>query len=136
VNIGEASQASGVPAKLIRYYERIGLIRPADRTGGNYRTFTEGDVNDLGFIRRARALGFAVAEISELLSLWRDAARSRSEVKTIADAYVTDLESRIGEMEMMVDTLRRLSRQVGPGVQAAGPGRCIERTPATSALLR
>ena len=121
MNIGEASRATGVPAKLIRYYEQIGLIRPAGRTDGNYRTFADDDIRDLSFIRRARVLGFSVAEIVELLSLWRDEPRSRSAVKRIAEAYVSDLESRIAELESMAAILRRLSSTCEPRAEPETP---------------
>ena len=109
MNIGEAARATGVSAKMIRYYEQVGLIRPADRTGGNYRSFGERDVNELRFIRRARSLGFSVEDITHLLSLWRDRQRPSREVKAIADEHVRALEARIAEMQAMADTLRHLS---------------------------
>jgi MerR family copper efflux transcriptional regulator len=109
MNIGEAASASGVSAKMLRYYEQIALIRPAARTDGNYRSFSDRDVNDLRFIKRARALGFSVREITDLLSLWRDHVRSSREVKAIADGHVADLEARIAEMQTMTDTLKALS---------------------------
>lgn len=110
MNIGEAASASGVSAKMIRYYEQISLIRPATRTDGNYRSFSDRDVNDLRFIKRARSLGFSVSEITDLLSLWRDRVRPSREVKAIADGHITDLETRIAEMQAMTDTLKALSR--------------------------
>ena len=109
MNIGQAARASGVSAKMIRYYEQIGLIRPADRTDSNYRSFSVRDVNDLKFIRRARTLGFSVDEIANLLSLWRDRERPSREVKAIAEGHVGALETRIAEMQAMADTLRHLS---------------------------
>jgi Cu(I)-responsive transcriptional regulator len=109
MNIGQAARASGVSAKMIRYYEQTGLIRPADRTDSNYRSFSARDVNDLRFIKRARTLGFSVEEIVNLLSLWRKADRPSREVKAIADSHVRDLEVRIAEMQAMADTLRHLS---------------------------
>jgi Cu(I)-responsive transcriptional regulator len=109
MNIGGAAKASGVSAKMIRYYEQVGLIHPAARTDGNYRSFGEREVNELRFIRRARTLGFSIEEISHLLSLWRDRERPSREVKAIADAHVADLEARIAEMQAMADTLRHLS---------------------------
>ena len=109
MNIGEAANASGVSAKMIRYYEQITLIRPASRTDGNYRSFSDRDVNDLRFIKRARSLGFSVPEITELLSLWRDKVRPSREVKAIADGHIADLEARIAEMQAMTDTLTSLS---------------------------
>ena len=75
MNIGQASKATGVSTKMIRYYESVGLIRPADRTDSNYRDFGAADVNELRFIRRSRNLGFSVEEIGRLLALWRDRAR-------------------------------------------------------------
>lgn len=109
MNIGKAAQATGVSAKMIRYYEAQGLIRPADRTEGNYRDFSERDLNDLRFIRRARGLGFSIEEIGRLLSLWRDDARPSREVKAMAQAHLADLEARIREMREMADTLRHLA---------------------------
>lgn len=110
MNIGQASRATGVSSKMIRYYESVGLIRPADRTESNYRDFSERDVNELRFIRRARNLGFSVEEIAQLLSLWRDRDRPSREVKAIADKHVADLDARIAEMSAMADTLRDLAR--------------------------
>lgn len=109
VNIGQAAAASGVSAKMIRYYEHISLIRPADRTDSNYRSFDARDINDLRFIKRARSLGFSVKEITNLLSLWRDRTRPSREVKAIADGHVADLRARIAEMQSMADTLSVLS---------------------------
>jgi MerR family copper efflux transcriptional regulator len=110
MNIGEAASASGVSAKMIRYYEQIELIRPASRTDSNYRTFSDRDVNDLRFIKRARSLGFSVDEITNLLALWRDRVRPSREVKAIADGHIADLEARISEMQAMTGTLKALSQ--------------------------
>jgi Cu(I)-responsive transcriptional regulator len=109
MNIGQAAHASGVSAKMIRYYEQIGLVTPAERTDSNYRSFDARNVNELRFIRRARSLGFSVEEIAGLLSLWRDRDRPSRDVKAIAEAHVADLQTRIAEMQAMADTLRHLS---------------------------
>jgi MerR family gold-responsive transcriptional activator of gol and ges genes len=109
MNIGHASRASGVSAKMIRYYEAAGLIRPAARTDSNYRDFSDREVHELRFIRRARDLGFSVEEIGHLLSLWRDRQRPSREVKAIAARHLADLDARIAEMRSMADTLRTLS---------------------------
>ena len=109
MNIGQASRASGVSAKMIRYYESVGLIRPADRTASNYRDFSARDVNDLRFIKRARNLGFSVEEITRLLGLWRDHERPSREVKAIAQRHVEELDARIAEMQSIADTLRHLA---------------------------
>lgn len=110
MNIGQASRATGVSTKMIRYYESVGLIRPADRTDSNYRDFGERDVRELQFIRRARDLGFSVQEIGHLLSLWRDRDRPSREVKSIAEKHVADLDARIAEMQVMADALRTLAK--------------------------
>jgi Cu(I)-responsive transcriptional regulator len=110
MNIGEAARATGISAKMIRYYEEIGLIGRADRSASNYRSFDARDVNELRFVKRARSLGFSVKEITRLLSLWRDRQRPSREVKAIAERHVADLEARIAEMQAMADTLRNLSR--------------------------
>lgn len=109
MNIGQASRASGVTTKMIRYYDEIGLVRPASRTDSNYREYDERQVNELRFIKRARSLGFSMHEIAVLLSLWRDRRRPSREVKSIADKHVADLDARIAEMQAMADTLRHLS---------------------------
>ena len=110
MNIGQASKASGVSTKMIRYYESVALISPADRTDSNYRSFSDRDVNELRFIKRSRNLGFSVEEITRLLSLWRDRSRPSREVKAIAAQHVADLDARIAEMQAIADTLRHLAK--------------------------
>jgi MerR family gold-responsive transcriptional activator of gol and ges genes len=107
--IGEAARASGVSAKMIRYYEQTGLIPPAERTSSGYRDYTRRDVHMLRFVRRARDLGFSVAEIDELLQLWRDRSRQSADVKRIALAHVAELERKIAELEQMAATLSHLA---------------------------
>lgn len=121
MNIGQASRASGVSAKLIRYYEQIGLVRPADRTDSNYRSFSEREINELRFIKRARSLGFSIEEIANLLALWRDRDRPGGEVKAIADQHVADLRGRIAEMQALADTLRTLSEACAADQRPDGP---------------
>ncbi len=108
MNIGEAAEASGVSAKMIRYYEDIGLIPPAARTESGYRNYSESDIHRLSFVRRARELGFSVKEIAELLSLWSDRSRQSAEVKRIAQAHIADLRRKVAQLESMVGTLQTL----------------------------
>lgn len=108
MNIGEASAASGVSAKMIRYYEKIGLLGPVARTESGYRVYTETDVHTLRFIRRARDLGFGVEGIAELLALWRDRSRKSADVKRLAQQHLAVLERKIAELQSMADTLRHL----------------------------
>lgn len=108
MNISAAATASGVTPKMIRHYEAIGLLPPAARQPNDYRDYGGREVHELRFIKRARRLGFSIAEIGELLALWRDRARPSREVKRIADAHIRDLQARIAEMQAMANTLRDL----------------------------
>ncbi len=108
MNIGQAAAASGVSAKMIRYYDSIGLVRPAGRSASGYRVYDDNDVNRLRFVRRARDLGFPVERIRLLLDLWRDRQRANSEVKELAAEQVAALGRRIGELEAMRQALLHL----------------------------
>lgn len=108
MNIGEAAAASGVSAKMIRYYERNGLIPPAGRTVSGYRAYSHDDVHRLRFVRRARDLGFSVAEIAELLGLWADRSRRSADVKRIARQHMDDLQDKIAGLQQMAATLQTL----------------------------
>ncbi|MFA7432772.1 MAG: Cu(I)-responsive transcriptional regulator [Gemmobacter sp.] len=109
MNIGDAARASGVSAKMIRYYEGTGLIPPAGRTGSGYRVYREADIHMLRFIRRARDLGFSVEGIGELLSLWRDRSRHSGDVKRLALDHLAELRRKIDELEGMAQTLESLA---------------------------
>ncbi|MET0517279.1 MAG: Cu(I)-responsive transcriptional regulator [Burkholderiaceae bacterium] len=109
ITIGEAAARSGVSAKMLRHYESLGLLPAVARTEAGYRLYSEQDVHTLRFIRRARDLGFRVAEIAELLKLWQNRRRASSEVKRIALAHVADLQRRLDEMTAMKRTLERLA---------------------------
>lgn len=117
MTIGEAAKASGVTAKMIRYYEEIGLIDEVARTEAGYRIYTEADVHTLRFIRRARDLGFSVEDIGELLALWQDRSRQSADVKRVAMEHVAGLERKIRELQEMAATLRNLASS------CAGDGR-------------
>jgi Cu(I)-responsive transcriptional regulator len=108
MNIGQAAAASGVTAKMIRHYEESGLIRAPRRTASNYRSYSDNDVHVLRFVKRARALGFSMADIKTLLSLWQDKSRSSSAVKRIARTHIDELERKIAELQAMARTLEHL----------------------------
>jgi Cu(I)-responsive transcriptional regulator len=110
MHIGEAAAASGVTAKMIRHYESIGLIGPADRTGSGYRSYEGEDVNILRFIKRARTLGFSIDDIRALLALWRDRSRSSADVKRVATARIAELDAKITELQGMRNALDHLAR--------------------------
>lgn len=110
MNIGQAAQATGISAKMIRYYESIGLINPALRTDAGYRIYGDNDLHTLRFIRRARDLGFSVEQMHELLALWRDRSRASSDVKRIAMEHVQELERKAEALRQMADTLKHLAQ--------------------------
>ena len=108
VAIGAAARASGVSAKMVRHYESLGLLGAVARTDAGYRQYTPADVHTLRFIKRARDLGFSMAEIAELVSLWHDRRRASADVKRIAQTHVAELEKRIQAMQDMRRTLQNL----------------------------
>lgn len=111
LTIGQLAQSSGVNAKMIRYYESIGLIPEAQRSESNYRLYQANDVHRLRFIHRSRKLGFGIEQIRVLMALWQDQGRASSEVKALALEHVSTLKERIAEMQSMVDALENLAHQ-------------------------
>lgn len=109
MNIGQAAAASGISAKMIRYYESIGLIDSATRTDSGYRVYGDKELHTLRFVRRARDLGFSVEQMHELLALWRDRDRASADVKRVALSHVEGLERKAAELQQMADTLRHLA---------------------------
>lgn len=111
MNIGEASQASGVSSKMIRYYEQTGLIPKAARRDSGYRDYDDADVHRLQFIRSARDLGFTVEQIGELLALWSDRGRASADVKALALGHVDALKQKQAEIAAMIATLENLAQR-------------------------
>ena len=109
MQIGEASAASGMSAKMIRYYESIGLVPSANRKDSGYRAYGEPDIHRLRFIHRARELGFSVKRIGDLLRLWNDRSRASREVKKLALDHIAELEAQIARMQGLRDTLAHLA---------------------------
>jgi MerR family copper efflux transcriptional regulator len=110
LNIGEAAQASGVSAKMIRHYEAIGLLPAARRTASGYRVYGEQDVRLLQFIHRGRALGFPLEKIAGLLALWQDQDRASADVRQLAEQHIAELNRKIEELQAMKRTLEQLAR--------------------------
>ena len=104
-----AAQASGVTAKMIRHYEEIGLIKKVKRTDAGYRTYGENEIHVLRFIKQARALGFSMKQIAELLGLWQDRKRRSSKVKQLALEHIQELDAKIRDMQVMKTTLEGLA---------------------------
>ncbi len=108
VNIGGASEQSGVSAKMIRYYESLGLLGKVRRTDNGYRQYNSAEVHVLRFIKRARDLGFSMAEITELVSLWNNRRRTSASVKRIAQKHADELAQRVAALQEMQRTLSHL----------------------------
>ncbi len=109
MNIGAAAEKSGLPPKTIRYYEEIGLVRP-QRSANGYRVYGEGDVHRLGFLGRARSLGFPIEDCRALLALYADRGRASGEVKAIAEHHLAGIEQKIAALRTMQATLTELVR--------------------------
>ena len=109
MNIGQAAKATGISAKMIRYYEDSGLIGPVARTASGYRVYGPRDIHTLGFIKRSRDMGFSVERIGGLLQLWRDRSRHSADVKRMALEHVAVLQQRIAELQDMVATVQTLA---------------------------
>src|SRR5205823_14112040 len=89
--------------------ETLGLLPKIGRTDSGYRRYGDNEVHTLRFVRRARDLGFSMAEIAQLLKLWQNRRRASADVKRIALAHVADLDRRMDEMGQMKRTLERLA---------------------------
>lgn len=109
VTIRDASMATGVTAKMIRHYESIGLITPPARTENRYRHYSAKDIHELGFIRKARDLGFPIEDIRHLLALWRDRSRSSADVKAIALRHIKALDEKAAALQAMSRSLSHLA---------------------------
>jgi len=109
MKIGDASQRSGISQRMIRHYEKIGLIAPAARRKSGYRDYDNRDVHALSFIGRARDMGFGIDEIGQLLALWNDRSRSSADVKALALARAAELKRKARELDAMRRTLERLA---------------------------
>ncbi|MBO9171207.1 Cu(I)-responsive transcriptional regulator [Rhizobium sp. L245/93] len=107
MNIGDASEQSGLPAKTIRYYEEIGLVSP-DRSGNGYRDYREADIHKLRFLQRSRGLGFSVEECRQLLALYGDRDRASADVRQIASAKLSEIDRKIRELSELRRTLETL----------------------------
>jgi len=110
MKIGEAAERSGVSAKRIRYYEEIGLLRPASRMDNGYRDYDERAVHELRFARRAREFGFSIEQVQELLDLWRDRGRQSAEVRNLALSHLEALDAKIQRLTELRENLAHLAK--------------------------
>jgi MerR family copper efflux transcriptional regulator len=109
MNISQAAAATGLTARMIRHYEKIGLLRDTRRTASGYRLFDEQDIHTLRFIQRARSLGFSIEQIGQLLALWQDRERSSAVVKQLARQHLQELEEKIADLQAMHASLAELA---------------------------
>ncbi len=107
MNIGEASERSGLPSKTIRYYEEIGLIRP-DRSVNGYRDYAASDIHKLRFLQKSRGLGFSVEECRQLLALYEDKSRASADVKEMTQTKLSEIDRKIRELTELRRTLEHL----------------------------
>lgn len=121
MNIGQASAACGINAKMIRYYESIDLIAPASRTDAGYRQYAKKDVDTLRFIKKSRELGFSIERIKMLLSLWSDGARQSADVQKLARQYIAELDEDIAKLQSIRDELKILADSCHGDEQPACP---------------
>ena len=110
MNIGQAAEASGLSAKMIRHYEENGFVPKAGRTVAGYRVYRESEIHVLRFIRRARDLGFPLKEIKELLGLWNNRRRASGDVKKLVKHHLKELDEKITELQAMRRTLMDLAQ--------------------------
>jgi len=108
MNISQAAKASGLSAKAIRYYERVGLAPEPVRGGNGYREYSAADLETLSFIQRARSTGFSVEESRQLLSLYENTDRHSAEVKTLVEEKLQQVESQLEALVSMRNTLQTL----------------------------
>lgn len=104
MNIGETADLSGLPAKTIRYYEDIGLIKPL-RGNNGYRAFRESDLHKLTFLGRARKLGFTIEDCRTLLALYENETRASADVKNVAKKHLKKIRAKLVDLEAMQKTL-------------------------------
>lgn len=109
VTIGQAAKQTGLSAKMIRHYEEAGLLHKANRTDSGYRLYSSQQLQQLGFIKQARTLGFSIAQISSLLELWRDPHRSSREVKQLAEVHLDEIKQKVAELQQMQQVLQQLA---------------------------
>lgn len=119
MKIGQLARAAGTNSETIRYYERIGLLRPPVRTGSNYRDYSTHDAERLAFIRHARGLGFELSDIRSLIELAEQPDRDCTEADAIASRHLAAVEEKIDQLERLRGELARMVSQCQGGQVAS-----------------
>jgi MerR family mercuric resistance operon transcriptional regulator len=115
VAIGALSKHTGTNIETIRYYERVGLLPAPARTAGGYRLYGTDHLKRLSFIRRARALGFSLAEVRKLLTLSDQRRRPCAEVRVVAAAHLEDVKGKIADLRQMERVLKETVARCNAG---------------------
>lgn len=110
MNIGQLSEKCGISTKMIRHYEKVGLIPRAPKGSSGYRQYGSADVMRLSFVRRARDAGLSTASISRLLALWQDENRPSREVKVLVQGHLAEIETRIDSLISIREALTHLTK--------------------------
>jgi Cu(I)-responsive transcriptional regulator len=110
MRISEAANTVGLPTKTVRYYADIGLVTPISRSEAGYRQYDDASLRKLSFVKRARSFGFTVKECRDLLGLYEDTERSSADVRAIAKEWLTDIEAKQRELQLLHDELSLLVR--------------------------
>ncbi|SRR5579883_1020632 len=119
--IGRLAHAAGVPTSTVRYYERVGLLRPSGRSEGNYRLYGREDLDRLRFIRAAQAIGFTIENILEIVSHDHDEPHLCEDVQKVIENRLTDVEKRMSDLRHVERVLRSA---LATCRKTAGPGHC------------
>jgi MerR family transcriptional regulator, mercuric resistance operon regulatory protein len=118
ITIGGLSKSTGTNVETIRYYERAGLLPAPVRSSGGYRMYGTTEAKRLNFIRRARALGFSLADVRKLLSLADQRRRPCADVRAVAAAHLTDVREKIADLRQMERALKDTVARCGAGTRS------------------
>lgn len=136
--IGALSKRTGVNIETIRYYEKTGVLQPAPRTEGGYRTYSSDDVRRLAFIRRARELGFSLDEVRALLDMAQERKRSCAEVRDVATQHLRNVRAKLADLRVIERVLKKVTTQCTGALLdcsfTAAVWRCRESTPSPREL--
>ena len=131
LSIGRVSARTGCKVETIRYYEKVGLIDPPQRSAGGYRQYQREHVDRIAFIRRCRELGFSLVQIETLLTIASDAANhTRAEVKQLVHQHITDIRSKISDLQKLSTALQEMEQHCDGALDSASD------CPILDALLR
>lgn len=129
MNISQASQACGLPAKTIRFYEEIGLVVPERQVSNSYRVYAMTDVERLRFLQRARAVGFGLEECRQLLMLYCDSGLRDAQVKVLLSEYLLKLDQQFIALNSMRTSLELIIAQCTREQTAAIPESGVKNQP-------